>query len=117
MKPGHPGHPSHPACSHSLWHTQVHGFIEHIGRYDTSFSLLAERGIEVFGFDQRGYGRTGTEAHALGITSHEKQLADIDYFLSLEAKRAGDAKLFLYGHSMVRAPVFAIQLGARKIAT
>jgi hypothetical protein len=80
---------------------KVHGFVEHIARYDDAFSLFAEHGIEVLAFDQRGFGRTAAETKSYGITSLDKQLADIEFFLALEAKRAGDKKLFLFGHSMV----------------
>ncbi|OTB05265.1 hypothetical protein M426DRAFT_320080 [Hypoxylon sp. CI-4A] len=36
----------------------IHGFSDHINRYDDFSRSLARRGIEVHGFDQRGWGRS-----------------------------------------------------------
>lgn len=80
----------------------VHGFVEYVERYNYYFSQFAERGISVFAFDQRGFGKTGQKTDSLGVTSGPKQLSDIEYFLSKEEQKlhGQNIKIFLYGHSM-----------------
>jgi acylglycerol lipase len=91
----------------------LHGFIEHIGRYEHVHPVFAERGITVFTFDQRGFGQTATnEKHkskdsAYGKTSRIDQLADIDWALKHAKSEFGDLPLFLMGHSMV-CPSFSL---------
>lgn len=79
----------------------AHSFIEHVLRYDHVFSRFADQGIEVFGFDQRGFGQTAAKTKSQGKTSWKEQFDDIDYFLSKEAKVPDGRKVFLIGHSMV----------------
>jgi len=82
----------------------VHGFMEHVERYDFFFTSLAQAGIETFAYDQRGFGRTAKENGTQGITTTSDQLKDLDYFIQREA-RATNHKLFLFGHSMGGAVV------------
>lgn len=44
----------------------VHGFGEHINRYDRMFTLFAENGIQCYGYDQRGFGQSGKKAQDYG---------------------------------------------------
>jgi acylglycerol lipase len=44
----------------------VHGFGEHIARYDRMFSVFASQGIECYGYDQRGWGETGKKSTQFG---------------------------------------------------
>ena len=44
----------------------VHGFGEHITRYDRMFQYLAEHGIQSYAFDQRGFGQSGQKAGDFG---------------------------------------------------
>jgi acylglycerol lipase len=44
----------------------VHGFGEHIARYDRMFSLFVSQGIECYGWDQRGWGETGKKSGQFG---------------------------------------------------
>jgi len=91
----------------------IHGFIEHIGRFDHVISRFADAGVSALGFDQRGYGRTALDAEnqspssAYGKTSRTEQLADIEFFLNEAKKRFGTDRLFLYGHSMGGALVLS----------
>ncbi|GAA5977367.1 hypothetical protein JCM10908_004954 [Rhodotorula pacifica] len=87
----------------------VHGFIERVERYDHVFPKYAEQGIAVFGFDQRGFGKTATYTpkHSQGVTSWPQQFADIDFFLSHVVKLYPNVPVFLYGHSMGGALVLA----------
>jgi len=83
----------------------VHGFVEHIQRYDHVFPIYAKKGISVLAFDGRGFGETAnaTKPSSQGRTSWAQQIQDIDFFLNKEwetnAKPKGK-KLFLMGHSM-----------------
>jgi alpha-beta hydrolase superfamily lysophospholipase len=75
----------------------VHGLGEHIGRYGhVARSLLAD-GIEVRGFDQRGFGRS---PGGRGVIPHPDALLD-DARLVFEAWQRDRGDLpFLLGHSM-----------------
>lgn len=106
----------------------MHGFAEHIGRYDAFFRLLAAdpRRLHITAFDGRGHGKTSqaplaadapeiqkwkeegktvvperNQKHRTGGWS--KQLPDLEFFVKRESERAKAAgkKLFLHGHSMV----------------
>ena len=39
----------------------IHGFGEHVGRYDHVFAALNARGYSCLGVDQRGFGRSGPQ--------------------------------------------------------
>lgn len=52
-----------------ILHTNVrmiHGFGEHIARYDRMFSIFVSQGIECYGYDQRGWGETGKKSNQFG---------------------------------------------------
>ncbi|KAG8885156.1 hypothetical protein FRB97_001974 [Tulasnella sp. 331] len=86
----------------------VHGFQEHITRYDHVFTRFATTGkIDVFGYDQRGWGRTAcdeankTPSSAYGLTNRKHQLDDLEFFVEREAERVGPNRpIFVFGHSM-----------------
>ena len=89
----------------------IHGFSEHIDRYDHVFSNFAERGIKTFAWDQRGFGRSAVNQADWGKTGGtEKALQDIDYFVSKskEEARQKNIPLFLFGHSMVLTPLCSV---------
>lgn len=102
----------------------VHGFAEHVQRYDAYFRRLAAHNIHILAFDQRGHGRTAhkqlanddpqvlkwtQEGHKVHIDRSQKHrtggwakaIPDIEFFVKHESQRAEGKKLFLYGHSMV----------------
>ncbi|KAK8864442.1 hypothetical protein IAR55_001691 [Kwoniella newhampshirensis] len=113
----------------------VHGFAEHIARYDRFFTTLASppSSLHITAFDQRGHGRTSQAP--LTATSSEvvawkkegktvklekngkrrtggwgKVFSDIEWFVkreSLKAKELGGKKLFLHGFSMGGGQVLA----------
>ncbi|KAK4051672.1 hypothetical protein OIO90_004622 [Microbotryomycetes sp. JL221] len=83
----------------------LHGFNEHIGRYDHVFDKYAEEGLAVFAFDQRGFGKTGQKTH--GVTSWQHQLEDISWAIEHTARIFPTVPLFLMGHSMAGALVIA----------
>lgn len=106
----------------------VHGFAEHIGRYDSFFRLLsaAPHRLHITAYDSRGHGKTSQtplaadapevkkwkdEAKQFVLEKNQKhrtggwgrQLPDLEFLVKRESERAKAAgkKLFLYGHSMV----------------
>lgn len=88
----------------------IHGFIEHIARYNHVFPIWASAGISVFAYDQRGFGRTATDEKnktaesSWGVTSWEQEMSDITEWVVRERKRLGaGVPLFIVGHSMVGA--------------
>ncbi len=76
----------------------VHGFGEHMGRWEYAARWFASRGIAVVAADLRGHGRSeGRRGHALNLG----YLLDDVSLLVAEARRAHpDTPLFLYGHSL-----------------
>jgi acylglycerol lipase len=95
-----------PAIAHVVF---VHGFAEHVGRYEQTFPVYASKGISVFAYDQRGFGRTACDnankspASSWGVTSWKSQQDDIAFFILRERERLGpELPIFLMGHSMVR---------------
>lgn len=73
-----------------------------MGRYYGFFPSLAERGIAVHGFDQRGWGRSVRKPADKGLTGPTSQvLADMAAFIKphLPAS-ASDPPVFVMGHSM-----------------
>jgi len=97
-----------PAKAHVIF---VHGFAEHVGRYEETFPVYASKGISVFAYDQRGFGRTACDtankspASSWGVTSWKNQQDDIAFFILRERERVPpQLPIFLMGHSMVRDP-------------
>lgn len=77
----------------------LHGFSDHIGRYEELFRYFTAQGIQVFAFDQRGWGRSVKTPSDRGVTGPTSQvLMDIASFI--ESKLSPDAPLFVFGHSM-----------------
>jgi acylglycerol lipase len=75
-----------------------------VGRYESIFPVWAARDIAVFAFDQRGFGRTCSDAfnNALfGKTSGVDQVRDIEFFVKEMSRRFPDVPIFLMGFSMV----------------
>ncbi|OLN97484.1 putative monoglyceride lipase [Colletotrichum chlorophyti] len=78
----------------------VHGFSDHIGRYDELFLNLASRGIQVFAWDQRGWGRSAAKPAHRGLTGPTSRvLADVAAFIR-DKLPSPDAPIFVMGHSM-----------------
>lgn len=78
----------------------VHGFSEHINRYNEFFPKLAAQGIHVFAWDQRGWGRSALDKALWGHTGPTTQvIADVVAFLK-DKTSDKSAPLFVMGHSM-----------------
>lgn len=79
----------------------LHGFSDHCNWYPFLFSSLAQQGINVYSFDQRGWGRSVHESKQRGLTGPTDQvMADITTFIRNLPKDEEDLPLFLMGHSM-----------------
>lgn len=84
----------------------IHGFAEHVGRYTEAHPQFAARGINVFTFDQRGFGNTALDAEnkskssSYGKTSGEHQMDDVKWAIDHARKEFPGLPVFLSGHSM-----------------
>ncbi|CAE6442677.1 unnamed protein product [Rhizoctonia solani] len=85
----------------------VHGFIEHIGRYEHVFPRYSSAGIVVLSYDQRGFGRSALDtanrspSAKYGKTSWAEQHSDIQHMLHhLREGVSNEVPIFLMGHSM-----------------
>ena len=85
----------------------IHGFSDHINAYYNLFPTLALRGIQTFGVDQRGWGRSVHSASERGLTGPTSiVLADINSIVEDQLKKNVDGvPVFLMGHSMGGAQV------------
>ncbi|KAF2154553.1 alpha/beta-hydrolase [Myriangium duriaei CBS 260.36] len=80
----------------------LHGFSDQCNNYEDLFPYLASRGITIYGFDQRGWGRSvPTKAHR-GLTGPtERVLADVSCMLKpIISDASASTPVFLMGHSM-----------------
>ncbi|CZR09179.1 alpha/beta hydrolase [Trichococcus collinsii] len=82
----------------------AHGYAEHIGRYDTFASMLAEAGIVVYGNDHRGHGKTnGNGGEAICFADEagfDKVISDMRTLTEIIKAENPGIPLFLFGHSM-----------------
>ncbi|KAF7547824.1 hypothetical protein G7Z17_g7453 [Cylindrodendrum hubeiense] len=77
----------------------VHGFSDHVNWYSDLLRDLAKEGIQTFGFDQRGWGRSVKQPSDKGLTGPTSQvIADIAAFI--QDKLPSTEPLFVMGHSM-----------------
>lgn len=77
----------------------IHGFSDHCNRYYELFPSLAARGIEVFGFDQRGWGRSVRKDSEKGLTG-PTSLVVSDIVSVIKSQISSKIPLFVMGHSM-----------------
>ncbi|KAF4582950.1 alpha/beta hydrolase [Ophiocordyceps camponoti-floridani] len=82
----------------------VHGFSEHINRYNDFFPKLAKHGIQVLSWDQRGWGRSASKSWQKGRTGPTAEvIADVAAFVReklVESDEASRVPVFVMGHSM-----------------
>ncbi|KAG7091183.1 hypothetical protein E1B28_010234 [Marasmius oreades] len=84
----------------------IHGFAEHVGRYDHIHPQFSKHDIALFTFDQRGFGRTAldekerSKGSSWGKTSWDQQMEDINWALKHAREEFPRVPLFLMGHSM-----------------
>ncbi|KAG8829246.1 hypothetical protein FRC17_006899 [Serendipita sp. 399] len=84
----------------------VHGYIEHLGRYDFVREHLVSKGFAVLFYDQRGFGQSALNTEnrspgsGYGRNSREELLNDVQFMLNYAREKFKTENLFLYGHSM-----------------
>jgi acylglycerol lipase len=85
----------------------VHGFAEHVARYNHAHVRYPEKDITVFTYDARGFGKTALDAankskdSSYGKTDWKHQFGDIEWAIEHARKEVPDVPTFLMGHSMV----------------
>jgi acylglycerol lipase len=76
----------------------VHGLAEHSGRYSNLLNYFVPRGYAIYGFDQRGHGKSkGVRGY---VDRFSQFVDDLDIFLRLVHGSHHDVKTFLVGHSI-----------------
>lgn len=76
----------------------IHGYAEHVGRYDALGAWFAARGVAVHGYDQRGHGRSeGRRGH---LNAFGELLDDAERFLEVVRQEHPGLPLTLLGHSL-----------------
>jgi acylglycerol lipase len=84
----------------------IHGFSDHVNRYYELFPTLASRGIEVHGFDQRGWGRSSEVTGKGHSGPTPRVIADVAAFI--RSQLPSEVPVFLMGHSMGGAEVLTL---------
>lgn len=76
----------------------VHGFAEHLARYDNFTQKLNENRIACYRFDDRGHGRsTGLMLH---VESYNDYINDAELIVQKAKSEFPGLPLFMFGHSM-----------------
>jgi acylglycerol lipase len=76
----------------------VHGLAEHTGRYERVGVLLSSEGIDVHGYDLRGFGASGGPRASIDRWSQLHD--DLEERLNAVRSIAPDRPVVLYGHSL-----------------
>ncbi|PVU92853.1 hypothetical protein BB561_003590 [Smittium simulii] len=77
----------------------IHGFGEHSDRYQDMARALVQKGIQVFAFDLKGFGKTGRKGGQLGhLGLFANTFQTIDFFINRQ--KIDNIPNFVYGHSM-----------------
>ncbi|CDO73711.1 hypothetical protein BN946_scf185015.g39 [Trametes cinnabarina] len=83
----------------------IHGYNDHITRHEDTHAEFARRGVMLFAYDMRGFGRTTfDEEHrspdeAFGKTSRAMESADLEWWVRYVAKKHEGLPIFLMGYS------------------
>ncbi|KZV77155.1 lysophospholipase [Peniophora sp. CONT] len=84
----------------------VHGYMEHVGRYEAAHTRWASRGVAVFAYDARGFGRTALDEHRSASSAYgrtggmSERMLDLEWALNHARAEVPGIPLFLMGHSM-----------------
>lgn len=76
----------------------VHGAAEHIGRYAHVAGTFAHHGYAVYGYDQRGHGKSGGKRGY--FSTFQYPVNDLAQYINLIRTTQAEHPIFLYGHSM-----------------
>lgn len=76
----------------------VHGFAEHMGRYDYLVKRMNEDGISTYRFDNRGHGKSqGKRGH---LENYMDLVTDADRIVDLARDENPGKPIYMMGHSM-----------------
>lgn len=89
---------SDPAASPRYVAVLVHGYGEHIGRYDHVAAALVEHGAVVYGLDHLGHGES--EGERVLVDDFADVVADVDQLVSTARDAWPDVPVVMIGHSM-----------------
>ncbi|BEP29714.1 alpha/beta hydrolase [Helicovermis profundi] len=82
----------------------AHGMAEHIDRYDDFANYLLSKGFYVYGYDQRGHGKTAKTVDKLGyfakINGWNRVAEDYNEMYNFVKEKHPDKKIICLGHSM-----------------
>lgn len=96
----------------------VHGMTEHIARYESFMSELAENGYITFAYDHLGHGHTAKDDSELGFIAErdgDDLLArDVKVFADAVRAEYGEHPYYLMGHSMGS---FVVRMSTQKYIT
>jgi len=76
----------------------AHGLAEHSGRYINIANHFVPKGYAVYGFDQRGHGKSQGQRGYVERFSHF--ISDLKTFSGIIHSKHRDAKIFIVGHSV-----------------
>jgi len=76
----------------------AHGLAEHSGRYINIVNHFVPKGYAVYGFDQRGHGKSQGQRGYVERFSHF--VSDLKTFSGIVRSKHRDAKIFIVGHSV-----------------
>jgi len=76
----------------------VHGYGEHIGRYEHVAAALVDNGAIVYGLDHLGHGKSGGER--VLVSNFEDVVADVDHVVTEANQTWPDLPIVMIGHSM-----------------
>ncbi|MEC9047293.1 MAG: lysophospholipase [Planctomycetota bacterium] len=86
----------------------IHGFGEHVGRYDHVFAALNARGYSCLGVDQRGFGRSG--GRRAYVRAFDDYLDDVAWGLdALQARAPGPPVLLGHSQGGLVAALYAME--------
>ena len=76
----------------------IHGYGEHVNRYNHMADYFNKNGFAVVGMDTRGYGQSeGIRGH---VANFEVFMTDIESLINDVKSKYKNSPVFLYGHSM-----------------
>ncbi|VDC07092.1 unnamed protein product [Peniophora sp. CBMAI 1063] len=84
----------------------LHGYLEHVGRYEAAHTRWASQGVAVFTYDARGFGRTALDERKSAGSEYGRtggateRMLDLEWALRRARAEVPDVPLFLVGHSM-----------------
>ncbi|KAL5599001.1 hypothetical protein BROUX41_003681 [Berkeleyomyces rouxiae] len=90
--------PETPAVANLIF---IHGYSDHCNTYPELFAALSSRGIAVYSFDQRGWGRSVKTPRDRGLSGPTPQvISDMVAFINSVLAKSDTLPVFVMGNSM-----------------